>query len=194
MKAYKTYYLMRVGATTLFGVLLGVLFLLGEPYAVEVFDILLIAMGLMTVVMNAPAFIFSLFHIKRRGEWISLLISAVAIAFGVLLALIRRDVILLVLGIFSVVLPVVRVLLVTERKKRLKREIPMILFGLFMVFVSVTQLEELVFFICSMAAFGFADVYLIWGLITLRFRLAAIAEWEAEKEASKRELTHTEEP
>jgi hypothetical protein len=189
MKEFKKYYLMRVAVTTLFGALLGGLFLLAEPYAVEIFDILLIAMGLMTAVMNLPAFLFSLFHVRRRGEWISLVVSLVAIVFGVLLTLVRRDVILLLLGVFSVVFPVLRICLVAERKKRLVREIPLIAFGLLMVLISVLQVEELVFFVCAMIAFGITALYLLWSLLTLKPRLAAYAAWEAEQQAAGHDVS-----
>jgi hypothetical protein len=189
MKEFKKYYLMRVAVTTLFGALVGGLFLLAEPYAVEIFDILLIAMGLMTAIMNLPAFLFSLFHVKRRGEWISLVVSLVAIVFGVLLTLVRRDVILLLLGVFSVVFPILRICLVAERKKRLVREIPLIAFGLLMVLISVLQVEELVFFVCAMIAFGITALYLLWSLLTLKPRLAAYAAWEAEQQAAGRDVS-----
>ena len=188
MNAYKKYYLMRIGMTTLFGVALGVLFLLAEPYAVEIFDILLIAVGLMTAVMNLPSCLYSLFHIRKRGEWISFVVSVAAVVFGVHLMLIRRDVILMVLGIFSVVFPIVRVVLVEEHKKRFKRELPMIFFGLFMVFVSLAQVEETVFFICGIAALIISALYLIVSLITLRIRLSVLAEYEREE----KEREHTE--
>lgn len=180
MNAYKKYYLMRIGMTTLFGAALGALFLIVRPYAVEVFDVLLIAMGLMTVVMNLPSCLYSLFHVKCRGEWINLLISAVAIAFGVLLTLFRRDNVLMVLGIFSIVFPIVRTLLVSEHKKRLKRELPLIFFGLMMVGVSLMQVEETVFFICGIASFAISALYLLISLITLRIRLSVLAEMEQQ--------------
>jgi hypothetical protein len=106
----------------------------------------------------------------------------------VLLMLVRRDVILLLLGVVSVALPVVRICLVTEHKKRFKRELPMILFGLFMVAVSLMQAEELVFFVCSMTAFAIAALYLLWGLLTLKPRLDAYAEWEAEMKAREAQM------
>lgn len=178
MNAYKKYYLMRIGMTTLFGAALGALFLIVRPYAVEIFDVLLIAMGLMTVVMNLPSCLYSLFHVKCRGEWINLLISAVAIAFGVLLTLVRRDEVLMILGVFSITLPIVRTLLVNEHKKRLKRELPLILFGILMVIISLMQVEETVFFICGIAALAISALYLIVSLIVLRIRLSLLAESE----------------
>ena len=185
MNAYKKYYLMRIGMTTLFGAALGALLLIVRPYAVEVFDILLIAMGLMTVVMNLPSCLYSLFHVKCRGEWINLLISAMAIAFGVLLTLVRRDDVLMVLGVFSIVFPIVRTLLVNEHKKRLKRELPLIFFGLLMVGISFMQVEETVFFVCGIAALAISALYFLISLIILRIRLSVLAELEKKTEETQ---------
>ena len=173
---------MRVIVTTLFGAALGVLLLAAQPYAVEIFDILLIAMGLMTAVMNLPSCLYSLLHIKRRGEWIHFLISALAIAFGVLLMLIRRDEILLVLGAFSILFPIVRVALVNEHKKRLKREVPLMLFGALMVAISLMQVEETVFFACGIIALALSALYLAVSLIVLRVRLSVLKELEQANE------------
>ena len=181
-KAYKTYYLIRILLTALFGAALGGLLLLLEPYAAEIFDLLLIAVGLMTAVMNLPACLFSLFHIKCKGEWINFAVSLVAIGFGVLLMLVRRDSVLLVLGVFSVILPVVRVALVQERGKRFKRELPMILFGVLVVVISLLQVEETVFFVGGLVLLALSVLYLLWSLLVLRFRLAALSELLKEQE------------
>jgi uncharacterized membrane protein HdeD (DUF308 family) len=166
----------------LFGVALGVLLIMAKPYADEVFDVLLIAMGLMSVVLNLPSFLYSLFHVRRKGEWIHLLISAVSIVFGVLLMLIRRDVILLVLAIFTILLPIVRVVLVSDRKKQFKRELPVMIFGGFMLFVSLTEVEKTVFTVCAVAAFALSALYLLCSLFLLRRRLSLIAEMEKQQQ------------
>ncbi len=183
-KIYRKYYLMRMILTALGGGLLGGLLLLAEPYAMEVFDVLLIAVGLMTAVLNLPAFCQSLVRIRAKGEWISLVISLVAILSGVLLMLVRRDGILLFLGVYSVVFPIVRMALVQEHKKRLKREIPMILFGVCMVLVSLAQVEESVFFIGGILILALTALYLLWSLVMLRFRLSAIAAYLREQAES----------
>jgi cell division protein FtsW (lipid II flippase) len=101
----------------------------------------------------------------------------------------RKNVILLLLGVFSVVFPILRICLVAERKKRLVREIPLIAFGLLMVLISVLQVEELVFFVCAMIAFGITALYLLWSLLTLKPRLAAYAAWEAEQQAAGHDVS-----
>lgn len=192
-KAYKKYYLIRIILTALFGVALGVLLLLTEPYAAEVFDILLIAVGLMTAVMNLPACLYSLFHVRAKGEWINLLVSVVAIGFGLLLMLVRRDSILLALGIFSFLLPIVRTLLVQERAKRFKRELPMMLFGALMVLISLLQVEETVFFVGGMILLAISALYLLCSLVTLHFRLAALAEMLSEQVSEQSDVSAQEE-
>ena len=46
MREFKTYYYMRLIATALFGAAIGTLLLLLSPYAAEVFDITVVALGL----------------------------------------------------------------------------------------------------------------------------------------------------
>ena len=46
MSEFKKYYLLRVAVSTAFGVALGVLFLLLTPYAGDIVDVLIIALGL----------------------------------------------------------------------------------------------------------------------------------------------------
>ena len=113
--------------------------------------------------------------------------AIVAIVFGVLLMLVRRDNVLLVLGIFSITLPIVRTLLINEHKKRLKRELPLILFGVLMVVVSLMQVEETVFFICGIAALAISALYFLVSLIALRIRLSVLAELEKEYEDAQKE-------
>ena len=180
MTSFKKYYIARIVITALFGIALGVLLLLAEPYANEIFDILLIAMGLLIVVMNLPAFLISLSHIKKKGEWISLLVSMIAIAFGTVIVLVKRDALLIALGAYSVVFPVLRICLVADRKKQLKRELPNVVFGLFLFFVSLLEVEELVFRVCGISILGITALYLLWSLLTMRPRFAAFDAYVQE--------------
>lgn len=173
MKEWKRYYLIRIALTTLFSLGMGCLFLACRRYAVDIFDILLIAMGLMTAVINLPRFLYSLFHVRYRGEWINLLLSVASIVFGVLLMLLRRDGLLLILGIFSVVLPALRIALVEHRAAQFKKELPPMLFGFFMIFVSLAEMEETVFTVLGFAALVFAVLYLAVGLLVMHWRFSA---------------------
>ena len=181
MKKLKRYYLTRLLATVLFGVGIGALLYWLSPYADEIFDILIIALGLLTAVLNLPAVFIALPRIGRRGEWINFLVALFSLLLGVALMLLQTDFLLLLLGIYSVVLPLVRIFLVEDRLQRCKREIPRFLTGLIMVVIFLTESEEWVLRLGAAVAVGFSLIYLIYGLVLMHF---AFAEDKKETETN----------
>lgn len=172
MSEFKKYYLLRVAVSTAFGVALGVLFLLLMPYAGEIVDVLIIALGLVTVLLSLLPLYFSLRHIKVRGEWVYLLLSLAGILLGVALMLLREKVLLLIAGVFSVILPVVRVVLAHIKKEQFRRELPRVLAGLAMIVIYVTRTEELAFLITAVACFALSALYLLFRLLWLKLALS----------------------
>jgi len=169
MKRFKIYYIMRLVVSTLFGVGVGALLLLLAPYAREVFDILVIAMGLLTAVLNVPALLIALKNIRARGEWLNLLVALSSILLGVALMLLQTEFLLLLLAIYSVVLPLFRVILVENRILRLKRELPRFLAGILMMAIFLLDAETQVIFLGAILSFAVTLIYLIYGLITAWF-------------------------
>lgn len=172
MSEFKKYYLLRVAVSTAFGVLLGVLFLLLMPYAGDIVDVLIIALGLVTVLLNILPLYFSIRHIKVRGEWVYLLLSLAGMLLGVALMLLREKPLLLAAGIFSVILPVLRVLLAHIKKEQFRRELPRVLAGLVMIVIYVTRTEELAFLITAVACFVLSALYLLFRLLWLKLVLS----------------------
>ena len=169
MKRFKTYYIMRLVVSTLFGVGLGALLLLLAPYAREVFDILVIAMGLLTAVLNVPALLIALKNIRKRGECLNLLVALSSILLGAALMLLQTDFLLLLLAVYSVVLPLFRIILVENRVLRLKREIPRFLAGALMMAIFLLDAETQIIFFGAILSFAVTLIYLIYGLITAWF-------------------------
>lgn len=169
MNRFKKYYIMRLVLSTLFGVGIGVLLILLAPYAREVFDILVIAMGLLTAVLNLPALLFALKSIRKRGEWLNLLMTLFSILLGAALMLLQTDFLLLLLGVYSVVLPLLRIILVENHLLRAKREVPRFLVGLVMVVIFLLDAETHVLWFGALLAFAISLIYLIYGLISAHF-------------------------
>jgi len=172
MTAYKRYYLMRVLLSALFGVALGIGLLLLRPFAEEIFDVLLIAMGLLTAIMNLPALWLALRSIRRRGEWINLIVAVLSILLGIALMLLKGDALIVLLLLFAAVLPLVRIILVEAHAKQFLRELPRILLGAAMLLFLLAELEEWVFLIGAIALFAISALYLICGILTLIFRFS----------------------
>lgn len=170
MSEFKKYYLMRVIVSTLFGVLLGVLFLVLTPYAGDIVDVFIIALGLLMIFFNLLPLFWSLRHIREMGEWIYLLFFIAGILLGLSLILLREKTLLLIAGIFSVLLPVARVLTAHMHRQQFRRELPRVLAGLLMIVIFVARVEEVAFVIAAISCFAVSALYLASRLLLLKFR------------------------
>ena len=180
MRKLKAYYLLRVllSAALLGGI--GALILWSGAYAREVFDVLLIAMGLFGIVGNFPCFLLSLRAVisRTRWEWINLLLSVIGILLGASLMLLRRDseIMPVLLLAYGAVLPLLRMLLISERGKQLRLELPKIFFGLFVLAVTFTESEDVMFLVLGFICIACAVLYLLIQLLTMRMRLLPYEE------------------
>lgn len=167
MKRVKIYYVLRLLFSGLFGAALGAAILWADAYAVEVFDVLLIALGVIVILFNLPALLFSLRAIvgKEKWEWINLLLALVSIGFGASFALIPRTspAIPFILLAYVIIVPIARIVLVAERMKQLRLELPKVLFGLFLLAVTATESEDAMFLVLGIAVIAISALYLLKG-------------------------------
>ncbi len=175
-KIFKKYYMLRIVTTTVFGVLLALALFFLAPYATEVFDILVIATGLLTAVMNLPALFLALRFIRRRGEWVNFVMSLLAILLGIALMLLQRSFLLLLIGVYSLVLPLVRIFLVSERKMQLKKEVPHFITGGVMLVIFLAEGEAIVLRWGALLFLVLSVLYFLRGILTLYFRFSASGE------------------
>ena len=172
MNRPRVYYIVRVALTTLLGVLLGGGILWASAYAVEAFDVLLIAMGMIGIISNLPTFALSLRAVigKVRWEWINLSVSLLGMGLGLCFVLLQRGSAALpfLLVLYAVMLPLVRVLLVEKRGRQLLRELPKIFFGGFMLAVSLCEAESTMFVVLGFVFIGISALYLLFRLVTMQ--------------------------
>lgn len=167
MKRVKIYYVLRLLLSGLFGAAVGIGVLWADSYAVEVFDVLLIALGVITILFNLPALLLSLRAIlgKEKWEWINLAMALVCIGFGACFALISRTspVLPFILIAYIVIVPIARIVLVAEHAKQLRLELPKVILGLFLLAVTVSQTEETMFLVFGIAVIAISVLYLVKG-------------------------------
>ncbi len=177
MLKYKVYYVLRILLSALVLAGVGVLILWSGAYAVEAFDVLLIAMGLFCIVGNLPLFLLSLkvFSRRARFEWINMAVSLVAILVGISLVFLHRSAAILpaLLVVYAVVLPLVRIFLVVNRSQQLARELPKSVLGLFLLLVSLLEAESVMFTVLGVAMLVLAGLYLVGKLLAMRYYFRA---------------------
>ena len=167
MKRIKIYYVLRLLISALFGVAFGLGVLWADAYAVEVFDVLLIALGVISVLFNLPSLALSLRAVvsKKKWEWINLGMALISVAFGTTFLLITRNspVLPYVMLAYVIVVPLARIALISERAKQFRLELPKILFGLFLLAVTATKTEDTMFGVLGIASIAISALYLIKG-------------------------------
>ena len=180
MKRVKTYYVLRLLISALFGIAMGLGIFWADAYAREVFDVLLIAYGVIAVLFNLPNFIISLRAIsgKAKWEWINLVSSIVSMGFGFSFMLISRasPAIPYVLGVYVVLVPLVRIILVGEHAKQFRLELPKALFGLFLLIVTVAEAEDTLFFGLGVFSIVISILYVLKRLIELPRKFCSYEE------------------
>ncbi|MBQ3064093.1 MAG: hypothetical protein IJC99_04755 [Clostridia bacterium] len=180
MKTLKVYYFLKVLISTLFGVGVGLLLLALAPYATELFDIMIIAIGLLTLVMNIPALFLALKNLKARGEWLNLLMALLSIALGVALMLLRSNFLIVLVVLYAIVLPLVRVILVEQHLRQLRHEMLPFLTGATVIFIYLAEAESLILRYGALVVFLITALYFVHGLLVLRFRFVPADEAETE--------------
>ena len=123
MKRIKIYYLLRAVFSALACAALGSFVLWADAYATEVFDVLLVAMGVLAVAFNLPVLFLSVRAVlqKKSWEWINLVLGAVSICFGACFALIPRSspAVATLLLCYITLIPLFHIVLAAEKGKQL---------------------------------------------------------------------------
>ncbi len=168
MKRIKIYYVLRTVFSALACAALGAFVLWADAYSTEVFDVLLIAMGVLAVAFNLPVLVLSLRAVlkKKNWEWINLVLSALSIGFGVCFALIPRTLpaVSVLLLAYIVLIPLCHIVLVREKGKQLRIELPKIAFGGLLLAVTETKSEGTMFLLLGGGLILVSVLYLVFKL------------------------------
>ena len=168
MSRIRFYYLLRVLCSALAGVALGIFVLWADAYAVEVFDVLMIATGVLAVAFNLPVFVISLRAVagKEKWEWINLAVSAISIGFGVCFMLIPRTnpTLPVLLLLYVLLIPLAHIALVVDRAKQFRLELPKIFFGVLLLLATVNKSEDVMFLVLGGGLVVVSILYLFFKL------------------------------
>lgn len=150
----------------LLGALLGVLlikipagFLLGMAFVI---------FGLLTVFNNVPSLIFGIFEFRSREGKVMFALSFVASIIGVTMIFFHNNILMIALGVYFVLIPLIRLIFTKDRAELLREELPKVIIGAVMILLGPTETMSLLFPVAGWLVIGLSALYLVGGLITLR--------------------------
>ena len=175
MKKYKMQYFLRILLTAVLLGVAGGFTLSAKAYATEVFDVLLIAMGIGSVLLALPILALSvgaLFR-KQRRVWITVTAALVQIVTGVLFMLLDRNTLAvnwLLVGCCVVALPATYICMASDRRRQIGMELPRVLLGSFMLYIAFARNERMMCGMFGLALIVIAVLYLVVNMIRMKKR------------------------
>lgn len=142
----------------LFLILVNISFLMG---------IIFIIIGILTVFNNLPSLIFSLFDLKTNEGKIMLVLSFFATAIGVAMIFFHNWILMIVLGIYFIFIPLLRLLLSQRHQELVGEELPKMILGVVMLLLGPASMMSILFRVAGIAVIALSAVYMVGASVAL---------------------------
>ncbi len=151
-----------------FGALLGILLIL-IPVSF-LLRLVFVVMGIVTIVSNLPGLAEGISTFSTPKGKASLILSAIAIVIGCLMIFWDNGILMIVLGIYMILLPLINIILSKDPMSRLKTEAPKLVIGLVLILLGPAGTFELLFDIAGWCMIVLSIMYVITVYLTMRKR------------------------
>lgn len=125
------------------GLLLGLLLLLIPTDFLM--KLLFIVMGVITVISSIPGLIAGVAAFSTASGKISLVVSAISAVVGFLMIFNHNEFLMIFLGIYMILLPVLNIILARDHFKQLKAELPKLIIGVLLVLLGPANTIDFLF-------------------------------------------------
>ena len=150
----------------LLGIVLGLLLLL-TPVSF-LLNVIFVVLGVLTVFNNLPTMIFSLFELKTTSGKVMFFLSLIATVLGVMMIFFHNSIYMILLGIYFVLIPFLRLIFSKDRAELVREELPKLILGVVMILLGPAYTVSILFDIAGWSVLGLTVVYVISSLLALR--------------------------
>lgn len=107
--------------------------------------ILFVVMGVFTVIANVPGVVAGIVDFSTRTGKFTLISSAVSVLVGFLMIFKHSALLMVFLGVYMLVLPLIGILLASDKKKQLMSELPKMILGVVLLVVGPAETLGILF-------------------------------------------------
>lgn len=144
------------------GILLGTLLLVIDFS--KILSLIFVIIGAFILIANLPAFIFSVTSLNIFG----IITSSLPILAGIVMIFWHSTVLLYIIGAYLVVLPLVRVLLSSDKQYALRIELPRLIIGLLLFIIGPGTAFNALFDVAGYIVIAFSLIFMIVGILKSR--------------------------
>lgn len=153
---------------SLLGLLTGIL-LIALPVEL-LLKIVFVIVGVITVVSGLPVVFAGLSNFGDRAGRVSLVLSLISVVFGILMIFFHSTVLVILVGVYLLILPLVEILIARDRVAQLKAELPKLILGVVLVVIGPARGAAILFDVAGWVILVLTAVYLVSMLISYLIR------------------------
>jgi hypothetical protein len=102
---------------------------------------------------------------KEKMAIVDLVMSIVTVIVGLMLIFSRNEIIMIVVGAYLIVFPVIRILIAKEKMAQLKSELLAIVLGVALVLIGPGAALDIIFKIAGAVVIVFSVIYIVFGIL-----------------------------
>ena len=146
------------------GIIFGILFAL---LASVIFDIILIVCGIFTLISAITQLVSAIkgFAEKQKIAVFDLIMAILTAAVGIMLVFYRNEIVMLVVGAYLLVFPLIRTLVARHKMQQLKRELPSMILGIVLMIVAPKALVGILGSVAGAIIIVLSVLYIVIGVL-----------------------------
>ena len=146
------------------GILVGILFAFLANVALTVVCIIC---GVLTLLSGIPQLVDAVSGLikKEKMAVVDLVMSIITVIVGLMLIFSRNEIIMIVVGAYLIVFPVIRILIAKDKVAQLKSELLAIILGVALVLIGPGAALDFIFKIAGAVVIVFSVIYIILGVL-----------------------------
>ena len=147
------------------GILVGIMFAF---LANVTLTIICIICGVLTLLSGIPQLVDAIGELanKQKMAIFDLVMSIVTIVVGLMLIFSRNEIIMVIVGAYLIVFPIIRILIAKEKAKQAKAELPAIIVGVVLVIIGPGAALDFIFKIVGAIVIILSSLYIAFGIVT----------------------------
>lgn len=146
------------------GILVGIMFAFLANVALTVICIIC---GILTLLSGIPQLVGAVSGLMKKEKMaiVDLVMSIVTVIVGLMLIFSRNEIIMIVVGAYLIVFPVISILIAKEKMAQLKSELLAIVLGVALVLIGPGAALDIIFKIAGAVVIVFSVIYIVFGIL-----------------------------
>jgi|GEM_PF-2102910 len=145
------------------GIIVGIL-LLVIPVSFLI-NVAFIVIGVVTLISAVPSLVVSIANVKEKGAVADIVMSLISVVMGLILIFWHSGIMMIVVGVYMLIFPLIRVLLSENKLNQLKDEAIRMILGVVMLLVGPGEFLQTLIRVAGVVIIVLCLVYVVIGMI-----------------------------